>query len=72
MKPGLRVAEDAAFRFDTPIIDGAVNGAGRLVRAVATRGRGMQTGMVRSYGALFAAGTIGCDRLDHLAGCLRC
>ncbi|MCA1735882.1 MAG: NADH-quinone oxidoreductase subunit L [Actinobacteria bacterium] len=58
VKPGLRAAEDAAFRFDTPIIDGAVNGAGRLVRAAASKGRGLQTGMVRSYGALFAAGTV--------------
>ncbi|MGI8517948.1 MAG: NADH-quinone oxidoreductase subunit L [Acidimicrobiia bacterium] len=58
VKPGLRAAEDAAFRFDTPIIDGAVNGAGRLVRAAASKGRGLQTGMVRSYGALFALGTV--------------
>jgi NADH-quinone oxidoreductase subunit L len=58
VKPGLRLAEDAAFRFDTPVIDGAVNGAGRLVRAVAGWARGLQTGMVRSYGVLLAAGTV--------------
>ena len=56
--PGRRLAEDAAFRFDIPIIDGLVNGAGRLVRAMASTSPGMQTGMVRSYGAVFAAGTI--------------
>jgi len=58
VKPGLRLAEDAAFRFDLPVIDGAVNGIGRLVRAVAARSRGVQSGFVRSYGVLFAAGTI--------------
>jgi NADH-quinone oxidoreductase subunit L len=58
VKPGLRLAEEAAFRFDTPIIDGAVNGAGRLVRIAATKGRSIQTGFVRSYGVWFAAGTV--------------
>jgi NADH-quinone oxidoreductase subunit L len=58
VKPGLRLAEETAFRFDLPVIDGAVNGAGRLVRTVASRARAMQPGLVRSYGVLFAAGTV--------------
>ena len=53
-----RLAEEAAFSFDLPVIDGAVNGAGRLVRTVASRARAMQPGLVRSYGVLFAAGTV--------------
>ena len=58
VKPGLRLAEGTAFRFDLPVIDGAVNGAGRLVRMVASRARGLQPGLVRSYGVIFAAGTV--------------
>jgi NADH-quinone oxidoreductase subunit L len=56
--PARKAAEATAFRFDLPVVDGLVNGAGRLVREVAGRVRGLQTGMVRSYGLLFGAGTV--------------
>jgi len=56
--PGKRVAEVAAFDVDIPIIDGAVNGVGRLVRGVGDWIRPLQTGYVRNYGALLLAGTI--------------
>ena len=56
--PGRKAAEIAAFRFDLPVVDGLVNGAGRLVREVAGWARGLQTGLVRSYGLIFGAGTI--------------
>jgi NADH-quinone oxidoreductase subunit L len=56
--PGRKAAEAAAFRFDLPVVDGLVNGAGRLVREVAGWARGLQTGLVRSYGLLFGAGTV--------------
>jgi NADH-quinone oxidoreductase subunit L len=58
VKPGRALADAAAFRFDLPIVDGAVNGAGRLVRAIAARARTVQTGWVRSYSLLFGAGMI--------------
>ena len=35
-----------------------MNGAGRVVREVAGRARGLQSGLVRSYGLLFGAGTV--------------
>ena len=56
--PARKAAEATAFRFDLPVVDGLVNGAGRLVREVAGRARGLQSGLVRSYGLLFGAGTI--------------
>ena len=56
--PGRKAAEATAFRFDLPVVDGLVNGAGRLVREVAGWARGLQTGLVRSYGLLFGAGTV--------------
>jgi NADH-quinone oxidoreductase subunit L len=56
--PARKAAEAMAFRVDLPVIDGLVNGAGRLVREVAGWARGMQSGLVRSYGLLFGAGTV--------------
>jgi NADH-quinone oxidoreductase subunit L len=56
--PGAKVAEVAAFGIDLPVIDGAVNGVGRLVRGVGEWARPLQTGFVRSYGALLLAGTV--------------
>ncbi|HUG31940.1 MAG TPA: NADH-quinone oxidoreductase subunit L [Acidimicrobiia bacterium] len=56
--PGRRVAEIAAFDVDLPVIDGAVNGVGRLVRDFGDWARPLQTGFVRNYGALFLAGTV--------------
>ena len=56
--PGRRAAEAAAFQIDVPIIDGAVNGVGRIFRDLGDWVRPIQTGYVRNYGALFLAGTI--------------
>jgi len=56
--PGRRAAEIAAFAIDLPVIDGAVNGVARLVRGVGDWARPLQTGFVRSYGALLLAGTV--------------
>jgi NADH-quinone oxidoreductase subunit L len=56
--PGRKAAEAAAFTIDLPVIDGAVNGVGRLVRSVGDWARPLQTGFVRSYGALFLGGTV--------------
>jgi NADH-quinone oxidoreductase subunit L len=56
--PGRRLAEATAFNFDLPVVDGAVNGAGTLVRRLATWARPLQSGLVRSYGLIFAAGVV--------------
>ncbi len=56
--PGKKAAELAAFGFDLKVIDGAVNGVGRLVRSAGTWTRTLQTGYVRNYGALFLGGTL--------------
>ena len=56
--PGAKVSEVAAFGIDLPVIDGAVNGVGRVVRGVGEWARPLQTGFVRSYGALLLAGTV--------------
>ena len=56
--PGRKAAEIAAFSIDLPVIDGAVNGVGRLVRGLGDWVRPLQTGFVRNYGALFLAGTV--------------
>jgi NADH-quinone oxidoreductase subunit L len=55
---GRTAAEAAAFRVDLPLIDGAVNGVARMVRGVGEWARPLQTGFVRSYGALLLAGTL--------------
>jgi NADH-quinone oxidoreductase subunit L len=56
--PGRKLSEAAAFRFDLPIIDGLVNGVGRLFREAGGRGRLVQTGYVRNYGAGFVGGLL--------------
>jgi NADH-quinone oxidoreductase subunit L len=56
--PGVKAAEAAAFKIDLPLIDGAVNGVGRLIREVGDWARPLQTGFVRNYGALLLAGTV--------------
>ena len=53
--PG-RKAFDAVARFDAAVVDGAVNGTGVGVRAVAERLRRGQTGFVRNYSAIVVAG----------------
>ena len=54
--PGRKASEAAAFSFDAGVIDGTVNGIGRLVRSIGSRTRGLQTGLVRNYAATFVAG----------------
>jgi NADH-quinone oxidoreductase subunit L len=56
--PGKQAAEAAAFKVDLPLIDGAVNGVGRLARNLGDWARPLQTGFVRNYGALLLAGTV--------------
>lgn len=58
VKPGERTAKGLAFGVDVAIIDGAVNGVGRIFRDLGDWARPIQTGYVRNYGALFLAGTI--------------
>jgi len=53
---GKWVAGIAAFGFDTGFIDGIVNGLGSLTKGLAAVGRRLQTGMVRTYAAVFLFG----------------
>ena len=55
--PGRRAFEGVAA-FDTRVVDGAVDGVGRSVRAGGTLLRRVQTGFVRSYALLTAAGAV--------------
>jgi NADH-quinone oxidoreductase subunit L len=54
--PGKKAAEVAAFSVDAGVIDGAVNGVGRLTRALGATVRGLQTGQVRNYAAFVVIG----------------
>ena len=54
--PGRRLAEWSARVVDERLIDGAVNGTGALVKRLGQRLRPLQSGYVRTYGALLAAG----------------
>jgi NADH-quinone oxidoreductase subunit L len=56
--PGRRLSEAAAFSFDAGVVDGAVNGVGRVVRGIGDWARPLQTGFVRNYGVLFLAGAV--------------
>ena len=56
--PGRRLAEWTARVAEQRIIDGAVNGTGALVRRLGRRLRPVQSGYVRTYGVLLAAGTV--------------
>ncbi len=56
--PGRDAFEGAAW-FDKNVVDGAVNGAGQLVRGTAGELRKGQTGYVRSYGAIIGLGAVG-------------
>jgi NADH-quinone oxidoreductase subunit L len=55
--PGRR-AFDALNWFDRTVIDGLVNGAGRLVRGSASVVRKSQTGYVRQYASALAVGVV--------------
>jgi NADH-quinone oxidoreductase subunit L len=45
-------------RVDAGLIDAAVNGTARLVDALATRTRGLETGLVRQYALVLFGGTV--------------
>ncbi|MBI4278060.1 MAG: hypothetical protein HY660_06350 [Armatimonadetes bacterium] len=55
LKFGARVS---AAAIDPLVIDGAVNGVGRLVQVAGTGLRHLQTGYVRAYAAVLLAGTV--------------
>ncbi len=48
-----------AYVFDRRVLDGAVNGLGRIIGAFAGRGRAVQTGRVRSYALAVLLGVVG-------------
>jgi NADH-quinone oxidoreductase subunit L len=56
--PGKQLSERVAFDVDARVIDGAVNGVGKLVRDIGQWARPLQTGFVRNYGVLFLGGTL--------------
>ena len=55
--PGRQAFDDVAW-FDATIIDGGVNGVGRLVRGTAQRIRTVQSGNVRNYAAAIGVGVV--------------
>jgi NADH-quinone oxidoreductase subunit L len=55
--PGRESFEAIAW-FDSHVIDGAVNGVGRVVRGTAQRIRTVQTGNVRNYAAAIGVGVV--------------
>ena len=59
VKPGMRIAVWSAGFVDQRTIDGVVTGLGWAVRQAGARLQPLQSGYVRSYGALLAAGAVG-------------
>ena len=57
-RPSQAVARFTATVVDTEVIDGAVNGAGRLARGAGTGLRRVQTGFVRQYALGIAVGAV--------------
>ena len=57
--PGKRAADALAFTGDAKVVDGAVNGIGRVVAWAAQRLRPLQSGFVRQYGIGILAGAVG-------------
>jgi len=55
--PGRKAFEGVAWA-DANVVDGAVNGTGELVRAVAGKARLLQSGNVRTYAAAVGAGVV--------------
>lgn len=56
--PGRKAFDWVTYWFDRYIIDGAVNGMGRLVRGIGGRTRRIQTGYVRNYALTVAIGVV--------------
>jgi NADH-quinone oxidoreductase subunit L len=57
-RPGLALSNFSAYVVDKEIIDGAVNGVGRVVRFGGANLRKLQTGYVRNYALSVAAGSV--------------
>jgi NADH-quinone oxidoreductase subunit L len=57
--PAKAAAAFAAYVFDRRVIDGAVDGIGRLFSWSATVGRRVQTGLVRNYALAILLGAVG-------------
>lgn len=57
-KPGHKLAELVGGVFDGKLIEGVVNGTGSLVKLVGGGGRKVQTGFVRNYALVLAAGAV--------------
>ena len=58
VRPGLGLSNFSAFTVDKRVIDGAVNGTGSVLVWFADGLRHMQTGYVRTYGAVFLFGVV--------------
>ncbi|HEY6679520.1 MAG TPA: NADH-quinone oxidoreductase subunit L [Actinomycetota bacterium] len=56
--PGRAGAAFLASEVDQGVIDGAVNGVGQVFQWAASRGRKLQTGLVRNYGLAFLVGVV--------------
>jgi NADH-quinone oxidoreductase subunit L len=56
--PGRSLASFCAYFFDAKVIDGLVNGTGRLVAASSERLRRIQSGYVRNYAVTFFFGVV--------------
>jgi NADH-quinone oxidoreductase subunit L len=56
--PGKALASFAATKIDAGVIDGLVNGTGRLIAGTSESLRRLQTGYVRNYGATFLVGVV--------------
>jgi NADH-quinone oxidoreductase subunit L len=57
-KPGHALANFAAFTFDKKLVDGIVNGIGRVITGVGGVVRKVQNGYVRSYAVGLLGGTV--------------
>ncbi|BCX04528.1 MAG: NADH-quinone oxidoreductase subunit L [Candidatus Roseilinea sp.] len=58
VKPFYAISTVCAQVLDVGVIDGAVNGVGRLFRSLGGSLRGLQTGFVRNYGLIMLAGVV--------------
>jgi NADH-quinone oxidoreductase subunit L len=59
VRPGKALSAFTAYVFDQRVIDGAVNGLGLAVGRLATAGRRIQSGLVRTYALAFLLGVVG-------------
>ena len=57
-KPGRKIADFVADVFDGKLIEGVVNGSGSIVKLVGGNVRKLQSGFVRNYALMIAAGMV--------------